>query len=373
MHVNTDKSWQTQPSRSTNKDHHNVEMDRVWRSIFEKYDSDNDGWIPLDELKVLLQSDASEIGDDFPEGVLDEILERADWDNNRMLSYKEFLQMVHTMELGSARPKFQRLVKILAMTVVPKSERATTVRKYLQQYSCMPPPLFMIIASLGELGVFIYYCVKLKELSASLPVPIDSSLIYNPYRRKEAWRFITYMLVHAGAVHIFFNIMIQLLLGVPLEMVHKWWRVGLLYFAGGLAGSLASSLSDPDTYLAGASGGVYALIAAHLANVIINFKEMEFAWLRLVTLFVFSGSDIGIALYYRYYGKEESRTSYASHFGGALAGLLLGVITLKNLKIYSWEKKLGWVMFSIYVGLLVFAILWNVFYYNYFPMQDSTK
>ncbi|XP_022257509.1 rhomboid-related protein 3-like isoform X2 [Limulus polyphemus] len=150
MNVNTDKSQQTQPSRSTRKEHHNVEMDRVWRPIFEKYDSDHDGWIPLDELKVLLQSDASEISNDFPEGVLDEILERADWDNDRMLSYEEFLRMVHAMELGLARPKFQRLVRIVAMTVVPKSERATTVRKYLEQYSCMPPPLFMIIASLGE-------------------------------------------------------------------------------------------------------------------------------------------------------------------------------------------------------------------------------
>ena len=43
--------------------------------------------------------------------------------------------------------------------------------------------------------------------------------------------------------------------------------------SGVLAGSLGTSLTDPDTYLAGASGGVYALIAAHLATMLLNFRE----------------------------------------------------------------------------------------------------
>lgn len=64
------------------------------------------------------------------------------------------------------------------------------------------------------------------------------------------------------------NMMVQILLGIPLEMVHRWWRVLLVYLAGVIAGSLATSLSDPYVYLAGASGGVYALITAHIATII---------------------------------------------------------------------------------------------------------
>ena len=33
-------------------------------------------------------------------------------------------------------------------------------------------------------------------------------------------------------VHIFFNVVVQLILGIPLEMVHKWWRVGIVYLSG---------------------------------------------------------------------------------------------------------------------------------------------
>lgn len=61
----------------------------------------------------------------------------------------------------------------------------------------------------------------------------------------------------------------QLVIGIPLEMVHKWWRVMIVYLAGVIAGSLATSVTDPHIYLAGASGGVYALIFAHLASMII--------------------------------------------------------------------------------------------------------
>ena len=46
----------------------------------------------------------------------------------------------------------------------------------------------------------------------------------------------------------------------------------MVYISGVLAGSLGTSLTDPDTYLAGASGGVYALIAAHLATLILNWQ-----------------------------------------------------------------------------------------------------
>ena len=67
--------------------------------------------------------------------------------------------------------------------------------------------------------------------------------------------------------HLVVNLVVQITLGIPLEMVHGWWRVLLVYLAGVLAGSLGTSVSDPTVFLAGASGGVYALMTAHLATI----------------------------------------------------------------------------------------------------------
>jgi len=83
----------------------------------------------------------------------------------------------------------------------------------------MPPPLFLPFCTAIIIGSFTYYAI---ELGFS-EIPFDSVLIYNPYRRWEGWRYVTYMLIHAGFFHMFFNILVQLLIGIPLELVHKWY------------------------------------------------------------------------------------------------------------------------------------------------------
>lgn len=235
--------------------------------MFERFKPNRNGEVRLSEIRRLLSM--PELRTYIPEDAIDTILHLADKDQNGMLNYDEFLDMVVGYDyMASDRPFVRSALRAAAFTVVPKSER-----RYLAEYSCMPPPLFMIFVSLVEIGVFIYYTVPLVQLYGWIglggPVPFDSVLIYNPYRRYEAWRFLSYMLVHAGLTHIVFNILMQLMLGIPLEMVHKGWRIMIVYFAGVIAGSLATSVTDPKIFLCGASGGVYALITAHLASVIL--------------------------------------------------------------------------------------------------------
>ncbi|KAH7958923.1 hypothetical protein HPB49_006521 [Dermacentor silvarum] len=334
-----------------------IELERLWRPIFDKYDRDHDGEIPLEDILQLLHEQNAELQHDIPPSVLEEIVERADWDSNRKLSYAEFKRMQNAAEICMHR--------IL-------SDIVHLAAKYMMQHTgCMPPPLFVITVSLVEVAVFIYYCVTLGEFTATGPVPRDSPLIYNPRRRKEAWRYLTYMFIHVGGFHIFFNLLVQLILGIPLEMVHKWWRVMLIYAGGVVAGSLGSSLSDPYVFLAGASGGVYALIAGHLATLILNFKEMDFAWVRILFLTIFGSTDVGVAVYTRYMEEDEdNRVSYAAHLAGATAGLLLGLPLLRNIVIHRWEVITGRVFFAVFVVLILAAVLVNALYQEYFPKSE---
>ena len=61
-------------------------------------------------------------------------------------------------------------------------------------------------------------------------------------------------------------------MGVTLEMANPGLigslRVLGVYTSGIVAGSLASSVFDPHAFLAGASGGVYALISGWCSNII---------------------------------------------------------------------------------------------------------
>lgn len=116
---------------------------------------------------------------------------------------------------------------------------------------------------------------NIKAVGESVNGPAATLFIYSPYKRVESWRFITYMFVHVGVMHIVMNLIVQIFLGVALELVHQWWRISLVYLAGVLAGSMGTSIASPGVFLAGASGGVYALITAHIATIILVSKTVQ--------------------------------------------------------------------------------------------------
>ncbi|XP_017059473.1 protein rhomboid isoform X3 [Drosophila ficusphila] len=140
------------------------------------------------------------------------------------------------------------------------------------------PPFFIILASLLEILVFLW---------VNADPPEDSLLIYRPDKRLQLWRFLSYALLHASWLHLGYNVLTQLLFGVPLELVHGSLRTGVIYMAGVLAGSLGTSVVDSEVYLVGASGGVYALLAAQLASLLLNFGQMRHGVLQLLAVIVF--------------------------------------------------------------------------------------
>lgn len=335
-----------------------------WRPVFERLDHDHDGEIPNAELRTLLNNVAES---SIPPSVIDEIIKRADYDHNGVLDFPEFMSLVRTHELAVLYPKLNILMRTAAFVVVPRNERTDVVKSGIEDYKCCPPPILMPLLSLVELGVFIYYAVEMGGVGPNGPVPFKSPLIYDPFRRYEAWRFLSYMLIHSGFIHIGTNIMVQVVLGIPLEMVHSWWRVLIIYLAGVTAGSLGTSVADPTVYLAGASGGVYALLLAHIASLMLNWKEMEYAIWRLLFILIIIGVDVGTAIYYRYIENVETKVGYAAHFAGAIAGLLVGVNVLRNLQVETWEKVVWWISFVIYVSSIAALIAINFLWVEHFP------
>ncbi len=81
------------------------------------------------------------------------------------------------------------------------------------------------------------------------PYQFCSMAVFNPRRRRELWRFITYIVVHAGWQHLLINVFLQLLVGLPLEMSNGSLRVGTVYMSGALFGSLGVSAILPRKYL----------------------------------------------------------------------------------------------------------------------------
>ena len=84
---------------------------------------------------------------------------------------------------------------------------------------------------------------------------LKSTMILDPKKREDVWRYLTYQFLHAGFPHIFGNLLMQLFLGIPLELVHGTIRVGIVYTGGVMVGGLTASIVDPNRFLLGCSGG----------------------------------------------------------------------------------------------------------------------
>ena len=138
-----------------------------------------------------------------------------------------------------------------------RAVESVTPKYYHEHYSCCPPPLFIVVVSLVEIAFYLYHAYKQNDFSTTGPAPIHSPLTYDPYRRHEVWRFLSYTFLHQGFLHIFNNLVLQLVIGIPLEMVHGWWRVALVYFLGSTGGTLAASVMDDCYMIVGASGAVF--------------------------------------------------------------------------------------------------------------------
>ena len=258
-----------------------------------------------------------------------------------------------------------------------------------------------------EFAVYLYHVIYFGYTSENTvpitwngPVPHCSVLIYNPYRRWEAWRYITYMFVHIGISHFVFNMLMQIMIGVFLEMEQSGWKgsfkVALVYMSGVISGSIGQSLTEPGIYVAGCSGGVYALIAAHLSTLVLNWKEdndiqtpkkvIHFGfvkWVRVLFIAVLVIYDtthqilghLGII-------EGDNNTSVMGHLCGALAGLTVGIFVLDNRKAETWESYVRWISLSLFVLTLIFGIMWNIWAnqwicdekdpYCLFPEQDWT-
>ncbi len=115
----------------------------------------------------------------------------------------------------------------------------------------------------------------------------------------EVWRIVTAGFLHAGFLHIAFNMYALYILGQMLEPAIGHLRFGLIYFVSLLAGSFGALLLSPTGLTLGASGAVFGVMAAGI--LILRSRGINpmqtglplFLGLNLLLTFTVSGISIG--------------------------------------------------------------------------------
>jgi membrane associated rhomboid family serine protease len=155
------------------------------------------------------------------------------------------------------------------------------------------------------------------------------------------WRIFTTSIVHAGLLHLFFNMVLLWIVGKLLEPGAGPVRFGLIYVVSVAAGSAAALIAQPHVAAVGASGGVFGVAAA--ATIVMQRQGVRFWDTGFGPLLV-----INLVLDY-----FTPQISIAAHIGGAIGGLLVAEAMLQSRK--AGHPELG-IVGGLAVGVIAVVV-----------------
>jgi len=151
-------------------------------------------------------------------------------------------------------------------------------------------------------------------VTAGSPSLYQALYFYPPWVLYRPWTLVTYMFLHAGLGHIFFNMLGLFFFGPRLEDRLGSKGFVWLYFLSGLGGAVFSLFFARESPVVGASGAVYGVLLGFAMFwpreriYIWGILPVE-AWL-LATLMVFASLYSGIS------PSAGSNTAHFAHLGG---------------------------------------------------------
>ncbi|KOS67025.1 Rhomboid protease gluP [Lysinibacillus contaminans] len=147
----------------------------------------------------------------------------------------------------------------------------------------------------------------------------------------EWWRIFSAMFLHAGFMHVLFNMFSLYLFGPELEKIAGKARFATIYLISGIVGNVATYLFNDSSYASlGASGAIFGIFGAFGA--LVYYTRHTMPMLRKLILPIIVISVIMTFL--------QSNVNIYAHLGGLVTGFLLGLVYLHPKRIISWRKKM---------------------------------
>ncbi len=200
--------------------------------------------------------------------------------------------------------------------------------------------------SLVIINILILFLTIATSPQTSVPTasPIVDDLDFGPsdlLDGKAAYTLITSMYLHSGAMHIIFNMLALVFLGVRLEEKIGALRFGALYFISGICAGLLFGIVglflEDWTSVIGASGGVFGILAAY-ARLYPQDEFMIFPIPKPLPISNWAGLFLGFAMIMylvSLYSPGQDvccwgdEIAHIAHIGGFIAGYFLAPSIMK--------------------------------------------
>jgi hypothetical protein len=151
-------------------------------------------------------------------------------------------------------------------------------------------------------------------------------------------------------MHLLCNLWALYLFGGVLEVLQGRWRLGLLLVWSVACGSLARLAWNPSVLSAGASGGIFGLIGALLAVVLLHRRDFPPALGKMY------GKWLLTVLLLNAVFLIDPRIDGVAHAGGFLGGLAMGLVLCRSPVRVSWPPLWTWpALAAMVLGLCLFG------------------
>ena len=162
----------------------------------------------------------------------------------------------------------------------------------------------------------------------------------------ELYRLVTSMFLHAGVIHLAFNMYALYVLGPQLESFFGKFKFSIIYFVSGIIGGLVSMIFQGSNIVSvGASGAIFGLIGAFI------FFGYHY---RVYFGSVIRSQIIPLLVANLILGYMVSGVNMAAHVGGLIGGVLSAKAVGIKYKTTTSDNINGCVMLLIFLGFVIY-------------------
>jgi rhomboid protease GluP len=149
------------------------------------------------------------------------------------------------------------------------------------------------------------------------------------------WRLLTATFIHAGILHLAFNLYFAWAIGRLCEQIFGAAAYAVIYFGSGLIGSLVSVAAQPAVVSVGASGALFGVFGGFLGFTIRRRDMLQPEFVKSVRRNALILIGINLVI-----GFAVPGIDIAAHIGGLVAGLGIGyaIATLAEKPVSSKQE-----------------------------------
>ena len=162
------------------------------------------------------------------------------------------------------------------------------------------------------------------------------SLVWSKFK---IWQLFTYLFIHGGIFHIFFNLFVLWMFGKDLEI--QWGKMEFLlfYFVCGIGAGLITVLFSVNSIvpIVGASGAIYGLLLAYgftYPNQMVYLYGLVPIKVKYMVL------GLGAIAFFASLSASQSNVSHITHLSGMIIGLIFIYFNINWKVIKLWYIRM---------------------------------